>query len=227
MADREDEGRRARKKGRGRGGGRDRAGTGKLDCHSDRPAGETGIQMGKTPLCTPDAAEPVAGGATADKYVSRQHHGVAHRAEPSRAAPSRGLRRHGDTAARPRREPHGIPHRVPRGTPPNSSSPPRASPSSLSRGLLTLSPPLALPRLLRAFGPLLLSFLALPFSFFCFPVLAFPFFFPLLFRSSIVPLEVNGFLLSFAEDASILLILQRRFRAIGVYVCACRALLYI
>lgn len=52
-----------------------------------------GIQMGKTPLCT-DAAEPVAGGATADKYVSRQHHGsVAHRAEarslryPGRAAP--------------------------------------------------------------------------------------------------------------------------------------------
>lgn len=44
--------------------------------------------MGKTPLCT-DAAEPVAGGATADKYVSRQHHGVAHRAEPSGAAPCR------------------------------------------------------------------------------------------------------------------------------------------
>ncbi|KAL0107791.1 hypothetical protein PUN28_014812 [Cardiocondyla obscurior] len=37
--------------------------------------------MGKTPLCT-DAAEPVAGGAVADKYVSRQHHGVAHHAEP-------------------------------------------------------------------------------------------------------------------------------------------------
>lgn len=56
-------------------------------------AANPGIQMGKTPLCT-DAAEPVAGGATADKYVSRQHHGsVAHRAEtrslryPDRAAP--------------------------------------------------------------------------------------------------------------------------------------------
>lgn len=56
-------------------------------------AANPGIQMGKTPLCT-DAAEPVAGGATADKYVSRQHHGsVAHRAEarslryPGRAAP--------------------------------------------------------------------------------------------------------------------------------------------
>lgn len=37
--------------------------------------GIAGIQMGKTPLCT-DAAEPVAGGAAADKYVSGQHHAM-------------------------------------------------------------------------------------------------------------------------------------------------------
>ncbi|KAF7411657.1 hypothetical protein HZH66_000553 [Vespula vulgaris] len=42
--------------------------------------------MGKTPLCT-DAAGPVAGGATADKYVSGQHHGVADYGEPRHCIP--------------------------------------------------------------------------------------------------------------------------------------------
>lgn len=66
--------------------------------------------MGKTSLCT-DAAEPVAGGATADKYVSRQHHGgVAHRG-------SRSLSRYPQVPP----VPHGIPRRVPRVAPPNSS----------------------------------------------------------------------------------------------------------
>lgn len=82
--------------------------------------------MGKTPLCT-DAAEPVAGGTTADKYVSRQHHGVAHRAEPRRAAssPRRGPQADG-TAAWPRRRATAY-HVVYHTAPPNSSSPLRAS----------------------------------------------------------------------------------------------------
>lgn len=66
--------------------------------------------MGKTPLCT-DAAEPVAGGAVADKYVSRQHHGVAHRAEPSREPRPAGRYR---GMATPKS--HGIPRRVPHRT---------------------------------------------------------------------------------------------------------------
>lgn len=91
-------------------------GMGEPGCRWIGRAANPGIQMGKTPLCT-DAAEPVAGGATADKYVSRQHHGsVAHRAEGSLAAS--GV--------------HGIPRRVPHAAPPNSSSALRACPLSLS-----------------------------------------------------------------------------------------------
>lgn len=93
--------------------------------------------MGKTPLCT-DAAEPVAGGTTADKYVSRQHHGVAHRAEPRRAAssPRRGPQADG-TAAWPRRRATAY-HVVYHTAPPNSSSPLRAS--SLLSSLRPLCP---------------------------------------------------------------------------------------
>ncbi|KAL2733356.1 hypothetical protein V1477_014324 [Vespula maculifrons] len=72
--------------------------------------------MGKTPLCT-DAAGPVAGGATADKYVSGQHHGVADYGEPRHCIPRHHHHHHQPPPPPP-----------PPPSPPASPSPPPSPP---------------------------------------------------------------------------------------------------
>lgn len=166
--------------------------------------------MGKTSLCT-DAAEPVAGGAAADKYVSRQHHGVAQRAKPRHAALScavahRPIPRHGHA------ESHGIPRCVYHTAPPNSSSP--------LRGFDPLSPvsPLFLLSLLAHSLFLSLS-LSHSYSFALHLFLPFPFltlsrsivsrlFFPFSASPPVLPVSMDLFS-SAGTARSIFFILQR------------------
>lgn len=163
--------------------------------------------MGKTPLCT-DAAEPVAGGTTADKYVSRQHHGVAHRAEPRRAAssPRRGPQADG-TAAWPRRRATAY-HVVYHTAPPNSSSPLRAS--SLLSSLRPLCPSRSCS---LALSLLLLDRVSTYFFFFFLSsLLPIPSFRPFFFRSPSHPSDPSIFVsFFFGIDGSLSLSLSFAF----------------
>lgn len=159
--------------------------------------------MGKTPLCT-DAAEPVAGGTTADKYVSRQHHGVAHRAElRPEPSPKPGIPRHGHAES-----PHGIPRRVPA---PHLPIPLRHFVLLLS----SLPPSDAHPRVLSLLALSLSTHFFLSFRAFCRVFFSFscPLLAPSLFLppSTYVPL-VSMNLLSSASVASVSFILLQRPR---------------